>query len=260
MISPFELFAFYSNPDNLREVMDAQIDGIIIDWEQKGKKIRQSLYDTQVNRHSLNDLQIVAAQKPKKIICRVNGPDYWSKDEFQKAIDHGADEILLPMVKNLHEVTTAFKLINGQADISLMLETEESLLMIKALDELSITRVFVGLNDLSIQRNSNNIFAPMFDGTVDKLRPNISKKFGIMGLTHPDAGYPIPCKYLIHVMKGLKCNFGILRRSFYRDMKIYGAKEIIHSIRNTFEKKYDENNIDPQLIKKHFLSFKTSNT
>lgn len=235
MKNNFELIAFYSNPFFLESLNYSGIDGIIVDWENKGKKNRQSLYNTQVNEHGIEDLKVVSRTNVSNIICRINGPEYWSADEIDKAIDLGAKELLLPMIKNQGEVEFVLNHVKERIHVGVMLETNEALLIADQLNELPIHRFFVGLNDLAIQRKSRNIFSPFVDGTIDTLRPKINTHFGIAGLTHPLAGSPIPCRYLIKQMKRYHASFGFLRRAFYKDLSRYSVEEIIRSLRATFD-------------------------
>lgn len=234
MKSNFELLVFYSNPKTLDTLIEANIDGIIVDWENKGKSNRQELYNTQVNEHTSKDLELVSKKNVANLICRINGPGYWSKEEIDRAIDLGATELLIPMIKSIAEVEFIINYIKDRVKIGIMLETNEALSIAGELDRMPIHRFFVGLNDLSIQRNSRNIFLPFVDGTIDTLRPKISKHFGIAGLTHPMAGDPIPCSYLIKQMKRYEASFGFLRRSFYKDLAVYKVAEIINALRCSF--------------------------
>lgn len=234
MKSNFELIAFYANLKTLDELIEAGIDGVIVDWENKGKSNRQNLYNTQVNEHTLMDLKRVREKKVPNLICRINGPNYWSVDEIQKAIDLGANELLIPMVKNVEEVEFVLNQIKGKAKVGVMLETNEALAIVDQLDKMPIHRFFVGLNDLAIQRGSNSIFLPLVDGTLDEVRPKINKKFGVAGLTHPNEGDPIPCMHLIMLMKKYKASFGFLRRSFYKDLLTYSSSEILNELREAF--------------------------
>lgn len=234
-VDKFELFAFYSNPKLLAELIEAEIDGVIIDWENKGKDVRQNLYNTQVNRHSRDDLSLVKKQNPNKIICRINGPEYFKIDEIDKAIDLGVDELLVPMIKKISEVELILKHVNDRVNVGLMLETNEALDIADQLNQLPIHRFFVGLNDLCIQRKNKYLFLPFLDGTIDDLRPKITKKFGIAGLTHPKAGVPVPCSVLINQMKKYQASFGFLRRSFYKDLDSYKTKDIIANLRAAFD-------------------------
>jgi hypothetical protein len=78
--------------------------------------------------------------------------------------------------------------------------------------------VYVGLNDLAIQRGCANIFTALIDGTLERIRRPFVVRFGFGGLTLPDCGHPIPCRLLMGEMSRLHCDFSFLRRSFRRDM------------------------------------------
>ncbi|WP_020533530.1 hypothetical protein [Flexithrix dorotheae] len=236
MRNEIELLAFYSSLESLYVLEDAGIDGVIIDWETKGKDHRQHFFNTQITKHSLADLKLISKFTSAKITCRVNGQAFLNKREILDAIEGGADEVLIPMVKTLEEVDFVFQVVREKAKVALMLETEEALLLADQLDKYPVSKFFVGLNDLSIQRNSRNIFKPISDGTITELRPKITKPFGMAGLTHPMEGNPVPCHRLIKEMVRFNCTFAFLRRSFYRDLEKYNAKEILKAIRLQFEK------------------------
>lgn len=239
MENEFELLAFYSNIELLNELVGAGIDGIIIDWEKKGKANRQILFDTQVNKHTVSDLKAVRDHTSSRVICRINGQPFLDTDEINTAIELGADELLVPMIKTLDEVEFVLEVVKGRADVGFMLETNEALQIADQLNKFPISRFFVGLNDLCIQRKSRNIFLPIIDGTIDELRPKLTKRFGMAGLTHPLAGEPVPCASLIKEMKRHKCSFGFLRRSFYRDLSRYSVQSIISALREEFRQNFE---------------------
>jgi hypothetical protein len=87
------------------------------------------------------------------------------------------------------------------------------------LGKLPLSRVYVGLNDLAIDRKKRFIFSALADGTVDYIRQYIKVPFGFAGLTLPDCGYPIPANLLYSEMARLLCSFAFLRRSFLRDIR-----------------------------------------
>jgi len=91
--------------------------------------------------------------------------------------------------------------------------------MVKELARLPVSRVYVGLNDLAIERKTPNIFTAVADGTVERIRRAFPVPFGFGGLTLPDRGHPIPCRLLIGEMARLPCDFSFLRRSFHRDIQ-----------------------------------------
>lgn len=234
-MSDFELFAFYSNEDRLCMLNQTDVTGFIVDVEKKGKEIRQELYNTQITEHNQNDLRCVRKLTDKWVICRVNNHHQLDPDEISVTIDNGADEVLIPMVRSVQEVEQALAITNNQVKTSIMLETTESLSLLEKFNDLPIERCYVGLNDLSIQRKSDNIFTPLIDGTMEKIAAGIDKKLGVAGLTHPKMGHPIPCQWLIDIMRKNNCTFGILRRSFYRDLNKAPAEDIITELINSFD-------------------------
>jgi hypothetical protein len=87
--------------------------------------------------------------------------------------------------------------------------------------------VYVGLNDLSIERGDLNIFAPVVDGTVEWTRRHFDVPFGFAGLTVVDGGVPIPCRLLIGEMARIGCAFTFLRRSYHADIR---GRDPVHEL------------------------------
>jgi hypothetical protein len=78
--------------------------------------------------------------------------------------------------------------------------------------------VYVGLNDLRIDRGSNDLFEPLIDGTVERIRAHVDgPRFGVAGLTLPDRGAPVPSRLLAAELIRLRADFTFLRRSFLAD-------------------------------------------
>ena len=100
-----DLFVFYTRiSDTVKHLKDGA-DGVVIDWEAKEKCARQTLYDTQINMHSLRDLSDIRASTTKTILCRVNQVSELDDWEIEESISHGADELLLPMVQSAKELS-----------------------------------------------------------------------------------------------------------------------------------------------------------
>ncbi len=196
------------------------VAGYIVDWECKGKAGRQSRLDTQINHNSLEDLIRVRSATDKLVLCRVNNFATCVRErnkEIDLAVDNGADEILLPMVRSVREVENVLDHINSRCDLGILIETCESVALARELGELPLSRVYLGLNDLAIERNTRNIFSALEDGTVDRVRQQVRAPFGFAGLTLPEKGYPIPCRLLMSELVRLTCSFTFLRRTFLAD-------------------------------------------
>ena len=195
------------------------LTGVVVDWEYLGKDNRQAGADTQINLNTPEDLQEIHKNTTAYILCRINQVGAGTKSEIEQAITHGADEIILPMVRHTDQVQAAIEIAAGRIGVGIILETMAATLVLKELANLPISRVYIGLNDLAIERRTENIFSAVSDGLVEEIREHFRHiPFGFAGLTLPEAGYPIPCRLLIAEMTRLDSDFSFLRRSFHRDI------------------------------------------
>ena len=215
----FELFLFTSDVDRATRAVAAGVDGIVIDWERSGKHARQRGVDTEVNEDTVEDLRRLRASTNARILCRVNPLGDGTAGEIDAAVEAGADELLLPMVRSLHDVEQALGLTDGRIELGILVETVEAVASARELARSPVSRVFLGLNDLAIERQSTSIFAALVDGTIDEVRAAFEVPFGVAGLTVPDAGEPLPCRLLVGELARMHCDFTFLRRSFRRDIE-----------------------------------------
>jgi hypothetical protein len=219
MSRSLELFFFTSDSDLARRGVDAGLDGIVIDWERVGKEQRQVAADTEINLDTVDDLRRVRAATDGRILCRINPVAETTGTEIQDAISAGADEVLVPMVRTRDEVETAFEHARGEIAVGILIETLEAVEAAAELGTLPLSRVYLGLNDLAIDRGSASIFSAIRDGTVERVRDAIRVPFGFAGMTLPEAGDPIPCRLLVGELARVRCEFTFLRRSFRRDVR-----------------------------------------
>lgn len=217
--SKFGLLLFSVNQDKIREAIEAGVDGIVVDWENQGKKLRQQNFDTQINHDTYQDLCRVRDLVPAdKLICRINGFSPQNTPiELDRALEAGADEILMPMVVSAEEVQFVLSHVGNEKSVSILIETTAALTCLDQLAELPLKRVYVGLNDLHIQQNSRNIFVPLVEGTVEGIGRRFSVPLGAGGVTNPACGLPIASRYLIEEYARLGVSFSFLRRSFLKD-------------------------------------------
>jgi hypothetical protein len=231
MSAKFMLVLFSTDPIFIRQVVAAGVGGVIVDWEYIGKEDRQSSADTQINPDTVDDLRRVRTCTEATVICRLNSYNSATTvEEVEQAIEAGADELLLPMVRTLEEVEAVIDQVRRRCGVGILIETLAAVGLAEELAYLPLSRAYVGLNDLAIERNTPNIFTTVVDGTLEHIRRSLFHiPFGFGGLTLPDLGHPIPCRLLISEMARLKCDFSFLRRSFYRD--IWGRDPAVESPR-----------------------------
>ncbi|MGI9022438.1 MAG: aldolase/citrate lyase family protein [Acidimicrobiales bacterium] len=201
--------------------MEAGVTGVVIDWERRGKRRRQAGADTQIGVDAPDDLARVRSATPGRILCRVNGWGPRTPAEIETAVHLGADEVLLPMVRRPEEVDAAIAAVAGRCRLGILVETDDAVRRVEGLVRRPLSRVYVGLNDLMIDRQGSSLFAPLVDGTVDHVARAVAAAripFGVAGLTVPEGGRPVPCRLLIAALARLDASFTFLRRSFHADV------------------------------------------
>jgi citrate lyase beta subunit len=239
-----DLYLFTTDADYACEALAAGIDGLVVDWEHLGKQNRQSGADTEVNHDTVEDLIRLRRSIDAPILVRIHAAGDATGREVEEAIGGGATEILLPMVRHVDDVTGVLERIDGRCGFGILIETTDAVRIAAELCALPLTRVYVGLNDLSIDRGIANIFTSLADGTVDTVRAACARPFGFAGLTHPDRGTPIPSRLLISEMARLDCSFSFLRRSFRRDVQRFGVAEVVRAVREEIATAQDRSRED----------------
>jgi hypothetical protein len=202
-------------------VVEAGAAGVVVDWENRGKRVRQAGADTQVNADTPADLAQVRAATPGRVLCRVNSWGPWTAGEVDLAVALGADEVLLPMVRRPEEVDGAAAAVAGRCGLGILVETTDAVRRVDELLRRPLSRAYVGLNDLMIDRGARSLFTPLVDGTVDRVSAAAEMAgipFGMAGLTLPDRGRPLPCRLLIGALARVGATFTFLRRSFHADV------------------------------------------
>ncbi len=118
-----DLFLFTVDPAWGRDVVAAGAAGIVVDWERRGKLRRQRGEGTQINADTAADLERMRAATDGRLLCRINGFGPWTAREVADALARGADELLLPMVRNPEEVDRTLDLVAGRCGLGILVET-----------------------------------------------------------------------------------------------------------------------------------------
>lgn len=214
-----DLMAFSTDPVDGRALVEAGIDAFVVDWEIRGKHRRQEGADTEINSDTVDDLLAMSTLRDARRVCRINGPGAWTDGEVDCAIEAGATDLLLPMVRHPVEVERYLRRVDGRVRAGILVETQAAVDCASDIASLPLDLVFTGLNDLRIDRGSSSLFEPLVDGTAAGLGAAFAAiPFGIGGATVVDGGDPIPCRLLLAAMEGVGCDFTFLRRSFRRDI------------------------------------------
>ena len=234
-LSEIDLQLFATDPVEARRAVAAGITAFVVDREWRGKQDRQSGFDTEINRDSVEGLARLAAVAGSRRICRLNRYGPWTPEEVEAAVAGGATQLLLPMVERPAEVEAYLRLLDGRARAGILVETGAACRCASDLAAFGLDAVYVGLNDLAISRGTPCIFTALVDGTVERLREIFAATpFGFGGLTVLDLGCPVPCLRLLEEMARLRTSFSFLRRSFRRDIVGRDAAAEVAQIQRTW--------------------------
>jgi citrate lyase beta subunit len=213
-----DLFVFTVDPRFAADCVEAGAAGVVVDWERRGKARRQAGEGTQINGDTPADLARIRSATDGRVVCRVNAAGPWTAAEVDLAVRLGADEVLLPMVRRPQDVDRALDAVAGRCGMGILVETQDGVARVDELAARPLSRVYLGLNDLRIDRGSSVLFAPLVDGTAERVRSACSVPFGVAGLTLPDAGWPVPSRLLGGELARIGADYTFLRRSFTADV------------------------------------------
>jgi HpcH/HpaI aldolase/citrate lyase family len=220
-----------------RAAVAAGIDSLIVDLEWRDKERRQQGADTEINCDRVESLADLVAAGARQRFCRVNAWGEWTAAEVERALEQGATHLFLPMAREASVVERFVRQLDGRAAAGALIETADAVERAAEFAATGLSYVYVGLNDLSIDRGRRPLFEPVADGTVEGVRaalPGVA--FGFAGATVVDGGDPVPCRLLLGEMARLDCAFTFLRRSWRREVADRDAATEIARLRATWRK------------------------
>lgn len=214
------------------------IDGIIVEWERIEENDNNLIEKQIIESEWGKILEEIRNQTNKHLICRLNPNHSLRNFELETAISLGADEIWLPKISTFQEVEKALNLIDNRCQLGVVIETEEGIKLAEKLNQLPLSHIHIGLNDLRDALGKPHSFYSLIDGTVENIVKNLVIPYGFGGLTLPEKGSPIPCQLLMGELIRLGCNFSLLRRSFIADTLNKNWQEEVTKIRSELNKIY----------------------
>lgn len=221
---PLKLMYITNDPQVAMIAQTAGVDRIFVDMEHIGKTLRQGGMDTVQSRHTLEDIKRISQVLTKaELLVRVNpiheatSEHISSEEEINRAIENGAEIIMLPYFKTVSEVQRFVEIVDGRAKTMPLLETPEAAEQIEDIVQINgIDEIFIGLNDLSLGYGKKFMFELLSDGTVDRLTKVIKASgipFGFGGLASLNGGM-LPGHMVLKEHYRLGSYSVILSRSF----------------------------------------------
>lgn len=214
----FNLMILCDDAESALAAQKAGVDRIFYDMEYIGKAERQHGRNAVLSHNSIENIpSIRKVLSTSELLVRTNPIHAYSKMEVEKAIEYGADILMLPMVMDQHDVETYVNFVKGRAKICIMIETAaamariDKILAIKGIDEL-----FIGLNDLHISMGLTFMFELLSDGLVEYIANKCNKAnmpFGFGGIARIGEGM-LPSDNILGEHVRLGSSSVILSRTF----------------------------------------------
>ena len=214
----FKLMILCDDPKSAIDAQNAGIDRVFYDLEYIGKAERQHGRNTVKSNNSIDDIPAIRkVVTTSELLVRTNPIHAYSQAEVDKAVEYGADILMLPMVMDHHDVEQYVAMVGGRAKVCIMIETAaamarlDKILAVKGVDE-----IFVGLNDLHITMGLTFMFELLSGGLVEYIAEKCNKAgipFGFGGIARIGEG-DLPSDYILGEHVRLGSQSVILSRTF----------------------------------------------
>lgn len=237
-----KLMILASDPQSAIEAQNAGVDRVFYDMEWIGKAERQHGRNTVKSNNKLEDIPAVrAVLKESELLVRTNPIHAYSKAEIDKAIEFGADVLMLPMVIDQHDVEQYVEMVGGRAKMCIMIETAAAMARLdKILAVPGVDELFIGLNDMHISMGLTFMFELLSDGLVEYIADKCNKAgmpFGFGGIARIGEG-DLPSDNILGEHVRLGSTSVILSRTFKgvvgvdKNARPIDLKEEVDKVRN----------------------------
>lgn len=220
MTAPIEWMLITAEPAIARYAEASGVHRIFIDMEVHGKAARQGHVDTHKAAHCFRDIAAVReALCTSELMVRVNPLHGGTEEEVSRAIEHGADRLMLPMFSTPEQVRAFRGLVPDTTPVTFLAETPSAL--VRVVTWLPHLRggdeVHFGLNDLSLAMGLDFLFEPLAAGLLERACAQLEEAglpFGIGGVARPHGG-ELPARTIIGEHVRLGSTRVILSRAFH---------------------------------------------
>lgn len=218
---PFCLTVITSDAALAQRVGAAGVDRVGVDTERLNKTARQGhIPNARISDHKLADL---AAMKGKvgaaALFARLNPLHPGTAQEIDEALASGAQIVMLPYFRTAQEVEGFVRLVDGRAEVALLLETAPAALRLHDILGVSgVSELMVGLNDMHLSTGLKNQFEVVASDFMTMIADQAHAHdipFGFGGLGRAmDDGLPINADLVVAQHARLGSTRSWLSRSF----------------------------------------------
>ena len=207
-----------ADPQSAKDAQNAGVDRVFYDLEYIGKESRQHGRNTVKSMNKVDDIPAVRAVLDRsELLVRTNPIHANSQYEIDKAIEYGADVLMLPMAMDQHDAEQYVEMVAGRAKVCIMIETAAAMARLdKIMAVPGVDELFIGLNDLHISMGLTFMFELLSDGLVEYIANKCNKAgmpFGFGGIARIGEG-DLPSDNILGEHVRLGSTSVILSRTF----------------------------------------------
>lgn len=207
--------------NDVESALDAQragVDRVFYDMEYIGKESRQHGRNTVKSLNKIDNIPELRKVLDKtELLVRTNPIHAYTKMEVDKAIEYGADILMLPMVMDHHDVEQYVSYVKGRCKVCIMIETAPAMARLdKIIAVPGVDEIFIGLNDLHISTGLTFMFELLSGGLVEYIANKCNKAnmpFGFGGIARIGEG-DLPSDNILGEHVRLGSQSVILSRTF----------------------------------------------
>jgi hypothetical protein len=214
-----EFFLFTTDLPLALDAERAGVNGIIVDWETRGKHLRQKNHALEINLDTPQDVDKLSKALKIPVIVRINPLSSQTYSEVKCAINNGAKIIMLPMASDIQEVKEFLNIVGRDAKTIIQVETPSLASQAANLTALDWDYVYIGLNDLMVASGKRSIWEAIFDGTAESICNQLrGRVYGFGGSTILGGGEPIINVLILQELLRLGGSISVMRRTFKKEL------------------------------------------
>lgn len=235
----FVLTLLSREPEWIRAADLAGIERIGIDIERHGKRRRQAaIPGARISSHRLADLKTIASiVKSSHVFARLNPLYQGTRDEVARALDFGAESLMLPQFERPEQAARFVEFVDGRAEVVLLLETAPAVARVREIAAVDgVSEIMIGLNDLALALKLDHPMELVGSDLMEHLSAVIrgaGRRFGFGGVADPRVtGLPFSPDWLLARHAELRTGSAWIARSFFAGgLRPDGFAEALASLR-----------------------------
>jgi coenzyme F420-reducing hydrogenase delta subunit len=223
--------------NNLRlasEVCSHGVSNFVVDWEDL---LRKHPYSSLHDKKEILDM-FRKSLKSQYIITRTIASGEQTEHDINMAVSSGTNEVMISGITEIDQICHFKHLLeHTNVSLSVVLETNQLLSKAKQLSQINLSRIHLGLFDLTNSLKYSSLFKLLSSGVMESTFELLAQSHKLSALSiSPELGsLPISAHLVAAKMVSMGASYMFLRRSFQESLAELSIDEALKSIRCMFD-------------------------